>query len=269
MLFQYFLATCLVIQACWATPLAPRITGGNDATPGQFPYQVSVQWGLEPLFSYRHVCGGSVISENFVLTAGHCVLKYGEYRVAVGKHHLTETEKTEQVVQVAGTVVHSGYKGGVAQHDIALLKLKTPLNLNERVAALELPTDKHEETGNVVLTGWGSVSRNVLPVLPKVLQTATLPILDNESCLAKLQSVKSVIGKKPQLFPTQLCTDAGQNSNLSACSGDSGGPLVQFVDSKPVQVGIVSWGTLPCGHGMPSVYTRVSSYTNWIKEHAV
>ncbi|XP_015176246.1 PREDICTED: transmembrane protease serine 9-like [Polistes dominula] len=266
MLFQFLLATCLVIQACWATPLTPRITGGNDATPGQFPYQVSVQWGIPPFVQYRHVCGGSLITDNYVLTAGHCVLKIGKLKVAVGKHYLATVENTEQDVEVSQTIVHSGYKGGVAQHDIALLKLKTPLTLNKRVAPLELPVQDQVQTGYVVLSGWGSVSRSILPVLPKVLQTATLPLLENDECLAQLQSVKS-IGKKPQLFPTQVCTGAGEKSNLSACSGDSGGPLVQYIDSKPVQVGIVSWGILPCGHGMPSVYTRVASYADWINKH--
>ncbi|XP_043505707.1 prostasin-like [Polistes fuscatus] len=261
---------CLNIKnclACWATPLTPRITGGNDATPGQFPYQVSVQWGVPPLVKFRHVCGGSLIADNYVLTAGHCVLKFGKLKVAVGKHYLTQTEKTEQVVDVSQTIVHSGYKGGVAQHDIALLKLKTPLTINARVAPLQLPIQDQVQTGFVVLSGWGSVSRNILPVLPKVLQTATLSLMENSECLAQLQSVKSVIGQKPQLYPTQVCTSAGEKSNLSACSGDSGGPLVQYIDSKPVQVGIVSWGTLPCGHGMPSVYTRVASYSDWIQQH--
>ncbi|KAL2717986.1 trypsin-1-like [Vespula squamosa] len=268
MLAKSVLAIILVIQACWASPLSPRITGGNNAEAGQFPYQVSVRWSLRPLFNAKHICGGSVLSKNYVLTAGHCVLKFGSYSVAAGKHYLLRSEETEQVVDVIKTIVHEDYKGGIAQHDIALLKLKTPLNLNNRVAVVAIPAQNEKNTGNAVLTGWGSVSTKIRPVLPSVLQTAVVPLLDNNECLAKLRSVKSIIGKKPELFPTQVCSGAGNNENLSACSGDSGGPLVQFVNKVPVQVGVVSWGTYPCGHGLPSVYTRVSSYVNWIKEHA-
>ncbi|XP_067207859.1 trypsin-1-like [Linepithema humile] len=279
--------------------LEPRITDGEDAVPGEFPYQVSVQYGLPPILPFSHICGGSILNKNHVITAGHCIInRLGKLRVIAGKHVLLETESTEQVVDVAKSYVHEKYPGyvfaiytiknqffhvqleltkakicelitlllrffrGVAPYDIAVLKLSTHLIFNERVSAVNLPQQNEVRIGNVVLSGWGSTSKNLLPTLPKVLQKATIPLLDNQSCLKKLEIVGSV-----QLYDSQICTDAVKET--SACSGDSGGPLVQFDGNNPTQLGIVSWGVYPCGvSGSPSVYTRVSSYVDWI-EHIV
>ncbi|XP_012230034.2 trypsin-1 [Linepithema humile] len=240
--------------------LEPRITDGEDAVPGEFPYQVSVQYGLPPILPFSHICGGSILNENHVITAAHCIInRLGKLRVIAGKHVLLETESTEQVVDVAKSYVHEKYPGGVAPYDIAVLKLSTHLIFNERVSAVNLPQQNEVRIGNVVLSGWGSTSKNLLPTFPKVLQKATIPLLDNQSCLKKLEKVGFL-----QLYDSQICTDAVKET--SACFKDSGSPLVQFDDNNSTQLGIVSWVVYPCGvSGSPSVYTRVSSYVDWIK----
>ncbi|XP_076284726.1 trypsin-1 [Lasioglossum baleicum] len=264
MLTKCLLASVLVFQACWAIPadLTPRITDGVNASPGEFPYQVSIQWGIPPLKDYAHACGGSILNENYILTAGHCVLKIGKLRVVAGKFYLSKAEQSNQVINVVKTVVHSGYKGGVAQHDIALLKLERPLKLNQQVAPVKLPAQGQRQAGQAVLTGWGSVSKKLVPQLPSVLQKATVPILDNDDCYKQL-TAQPAVGQQPELFDTQVCSGA-DGKEVSACSGDSGGPLAQ----NGVQVGIVSWGMMPCGVShMPSVYTRVASYVDWIHQN--
>ncbi|XP_011630694.2 LOW QUALITY PROTEIN: transmembrane protease serine 9-like [Pogonomyrmex barbatus] len=262
MLIRSLVATVLVFQACLAVPfgLKPRITDGEDATPGEFPYQVSIQWGVPPFIPYNHACGGSILNENYVLTAGHCIMKIGKLKVFAGKHYLLKDETTQQEVEVQRAYVHENYPGGIAPYDIAILKLKTPLILNKRVSAVHLPKQDEVRTGNAVLSGWGSVSKELLPVLPEVLQKVTVPLLDNKSCQNKFP--KDIVGT-PKVYDTMICTDAVRET--SACSGDSGGPLVQIENNVSVQIGVVSWGVYPCGFiKLPSVYTRVASYTNWI-----
>ncbi|XP_017891817.1 trypsin-1 [Ceratina calcarata] len=268
MFTKCILASVLVLQVCWAVPynLTPRITDGVDAARGEFPYQVSIQWGIPPITQYSHSCGGSILNEHWILTAGHCVMKVGKSRVVAGKYLLNKSESQEQLVEVDKSIVHSGYKGGVAQHDIALLHLKTPLKLNNLVKPIKLPTQGQKQTGEAILSGWGSTSKGVLPSLPNTLQKAVVPIEDNAQCLEELKSASS-IGQQPEIFDTQVCSGSA-GKEISACSGDSGGPLAQGSGDNAVQVGIVSWGMMPCGVSkMPSVYTRVASYVDWIHEH--
>ncbi|XP_034947402.1 trypsin-1-like [Chelonus insularis] len=262
MFIQYIFATILLAEACLAG--FSRITDGVSAKPHEFPYQVSIVWGIPPLIKYRHVCGGSVLTKDWVLTAGHCVTelpKIGRMGVQAGKHYIDRHEPGQENREVSLRVVHHNYPGGVAQHDIALLRLKTPLTFNDHVQPVALPKAHKLHKGSVVLSGWGSTSKGWLPIMPKELQKAKIPIVDYDTCFESFNSISSDF----ELFDTQICTGPIGDS-ISACSGDSGGPLVQF-DShgKPEQVGIVSWGNYPCGKaGTPSVYTRVSSYVDWI-----
>jgi len=93
--------------------LKPRITDGEDATPGEFPYQVSIRWGIPPFVPFKHACGGSIVHESFILTAGHCVMKLGKLKVLAGKHYLSDDETTQQEVEVARSYVHENYPGYV------------------------------------------------------------------------------------------------------------------------------------------------------------
>lgn len=125
-------------------------------------------------------------------------------------------DTSDNVLQNRSTCLQSDIRffRNIAQHDIAILKLATPLVFNEKVSAVKLPPQNEVETGNAVLSGWGSISKNLLPKLPAVLQKVTIPILDNASCLAKFP--KNIIGKQPEIYDTQICT--GSVKGESACS---------------------------------------------------
>lgn len=99
--------------------------------------------------------------------------------------------------------------------DIAILKLTTPLVFNDKVSAVKLPPQGEMETGDAVLSGWGSISKDILPILPAVLQKVTVPIIDNASCLQKFPK-DGITGRKPELYNTQICTDSTRGE--SACS---------------------------------------------------
>ncbi|XP_028521723.1 trypsin-1-like [Apis cerana] len=239
-----------------------RIVGGNEARQGQYPWQVSLQWGW--LFGYSHFCGGAILSDQWIVTAGHCVLavpSYGDFIVKAGKHDLKLVESTEQSIAVERTFVHEKYTGDVAPYDIALLKLAKPLKLGSVVQPINLPSaPSNTPTGNVTLTGWGSTSRTNTPIMPNKLQTVDLPLINLTSCK---QAIEKLTGPSP-LHETNICTGP-LTGGFSACSGDSGGPLALNTTGKAELVGIVSWGIVPCGTvGAPSVYTKVSSFLTWI-----
>ncbi|KAJ8665277.1 hypothetical protein QAD02_006939 [Eretmocerus hayati] len=272
--FSGILVALLLVQTnAYSVSDNLRITDGESAEPGQFPYQVSIELGLPPLIPFSHSCGGSIIDERHVLTAAHCasgiIGKLGKQQIKAGKYYLKKDDDSTQTIEVIARTIHEGYPNTlfpkVAQHDIAILKLKTPLVFDKFVQPVMLPVQDSVQIGESVLTGWGSVSKWWLPKLPEVLQYAKIPIIEFETC-------KTAVAKEQPdapLYDTMVCTGP-LGGSISACSGDSGGPLVQYNDSKPVIVGVVSWGFMPCGSsGAPSIYTRVSSYVDWIKSNIV
>ncbi|EFA05699.1 chymotrypsin-like proteinase 6A precursor precursor [Tribolium castaneum] len=241
-----------------------RIINGNDATEGQYPYQISYQWGILGVF--EHVCGGSILSPTFILTAGHCVTEVpeiGAHKIVAGITELNEKNNERQEINVVQKIVHPNFTGGVGPNDVALLKLATPLVFGDLVKPVVLPEADSVPSGDSVLTGWGSTSTTVIPVLPNHLQTVTIPILEYTDCKLAIDALLNDGEENPLSEVSNICTHPVANGE-GACSGDSGGPLAQ----NGTVIGIVSWGFTPCGsEKAPSVYTRVSNFIDFIKEN--
>uniref|UniRef100_U5EP40 Putative trypsin-like serine protease n=1 Tax=Corethrella appendiculata TaxID=1370023 RepID=U5EP40_9DIPT len=243
-----------------------KIVGGSNAEPNQYPYQISLQWNFnETVANPRrpfHFCGGSVINANWILTAAHCKVanlsEFGFIEVVAGEHHLAFNDTTEQRRQVDRFILHESYGGGVGPNDIAVIKVNESFVLNENVTRINFPERDSIPSGNATLTGWGSMSITERPNAPNILQTVRLPIIEYEEC--------SNLWNTTQLAASNVC--AGElNGSKSGCKGDSGGPLVQTDgDLNVVQIGVVSWGSFPCGaEDKPGIFVRVSHFVNWIQ----
>nr|XP_022916558.1 trypsin-1-like isoform X1 [Onthophagus taurus] len=164
-----------------------KVVGGADAARNQFPYQVSMQWGL--LGIWQHICGGSIISARTVLTAAHCITEVpniGSFRVRAGILLLNDPIGTFPVNNVIATIIHPDYQGGVNPHDIALLRLGSALIFGTNIAIIPLPTRDAIPTGNGVLSGWGSTSMTETPSMPNHMQFVSTPIITLDGILIKL-----------------------------------------------------------------------------------
>ncbi|XP_049945737.1 trypsin-1-like [Schistocerca serialis cubense] len=236
-----------------------RIVGGSDATLGQFPYQVSLQWVMLGIAS--HTCGGSIVSANAVVTAGHCLdpAVGGYYEAVAGINSLTSDSAIEQRVQVAQEIRHPSYQeiDNVAINDVAVFQLQSSLTLGGNVQAIPLPTAGSVPSAgsSATLSGWGSTSTGILPHMPDILQWVDVSVISNTECAL-------LLGDSP-LNDDNVCTGPVDGS-ISACKGDSGGPLAQ----DGALIGIVSWGMWPCGaEDAPSVFTRVAAFTDFINQY--
>ncbi|KAK7896694.1 hypothetical protein WMY93_022019 [Mugilogobius chulae] len=214
-------------------PVLSRVVGGVDANPHSWPWQISLQYNNAG--EWRHTCGGTLISDQWVLTAAHCIGNR-EYRVALGKQNLIETENGSVFKGTSAIIVHENWSSFLIRNDIALIKLDSPVTFSDTIMASCLP-----EAGY---------------------------ILPNEA--PAMSPAGDVSTPEPdwwgfQVKETMVC--AGGDGVVSGCNGDSGGPLnCQNKDGIWEVHGIVSFGSgLSCNYPKkPTVFTQVSSYVDWI-----
>jgi len=229
-----------------------KIVGGTEAVPHEFPWQVSL------MYNGHHMCGGTLIGNQFVLTAAHCFegTSRSGWRVALGVHDRNHIQRSNYL-----RVTHIWTHGQFDQHgnngnDIALMQLEKAVDVsgtNVRTACL--PNDGDDFTDEICLvTGWGS-TREDGPSTRK-LQKVEVPIISKTTCNYWLHGNYAT--------DTNICAGLRQGGK-DACQGDSGGPLICKSNGRWKLAGIVSWGFGCAQRNNPGIYTKVESYLDWIK----
>jgi secreted trypsin-like serine protease len=227
---------------------ADAVVGGTEVQPGEHPYMAAL------LDHGNQICGGSVISQRWVLTAAHCVVdaEPADLSVAVGSVDWTEG----RVIGVREIVVHDAYDPDTSANDVALLHLAAYTN----VPVLRIPgaaADRFEVSGTTAtVVGWGSETPVVGEVPPPgtTLRQADLQIVGDDECSSTNDP------------GTQVCAE-GDGSD--SCHGDSGGPLIVEGNRGPFQLGVVSYGLGCAFPSSPGVYSEVNSPSirDFIRQH--
>ncbi|XP_031174064.1 serine protease 57-like [Sander lucioperca] len=218
-----------------------RIVGGRDSVPQSRPYMASLK------VRGSHNCGGALVRQDFVLTAAHCKIPI-PYTVVLGADSLTANEPTKQEFSAIRSIPHPNYDGHA--NDIMLLKLDRSAQLTEAVQLIPLTTSRLKTSSRCITAGWGDVADN--GTLPIRLQEVNVTTLQQKTCRRRWSTVP--------ITRTMVC-GVGARSFQGFCSGDSGGPLV----CDGAAAGVVSFSGRQCGNPRtPDVYTRVSSFREWI-----
>ncbi|KAM4723218.1 prothrombin [Rhinophrynus dorsalis] len=250
-----------------------RIVKGENAEPGSAPWQVM----LFKKSPQELLCGASLLSSNWVLTAAHCVLyppwdknyTTDDILVRIGKHHRTKYERaTEKIALLERIIIHPKYNWKEnLDRDIALIQLKRPMQFSNYIHPVCLPTKeivvkllsagykgRVSGWGNLMET-WGSGGQN----LPQVLQRINLPIVDQETCKASTK-----IKVTDNMFCAGYSPEASKRGD--ACEGDSGGPFVMKdpTSGRWYQMGIVSWGEGCDRDGKYGFYVHVHRMRKWL-----
>lgn len=157
-----------------------RIIGGSPTTIQRFPYQVSLRRN-----EVGHICGGSIISQNRILTAAQCLEAIHQpdlYTILAGATHRTD-DSSGQVRRVASYVRHPNYNPSTNSHDIAIVRLQTDLVYGTTVRAIPIQENSVPPFGaNATVTGWGLTVENNSSSLSEVLMVTTKPIVTNGAC---------------------------------------------------------------------------------------
>lgn len=252
-----------------------KITGGQNAALGQFPWMALLGARLSN-GSLLFICGGTLISDQYVLTAAHCLQQTNAVIeiIRLGEHNLDTIKDCEeycadpvQDYEIEEAISHKEFNLNETQqrfkNDIALIRLKNKVhNYTDSIRPICLPFDVDitgREGKKYQIAGWGKTDFYNSAGSP-ILQFATVnSVLIDECNNLQAREVRNLTDK-------QLCSEG--NRGEDPCKGDSGGPLmeVELQKARIIQVGIVSFGPIPCANS-PSVYTKVSAYLDWILDH--
>ncbi|XP_035682656.1 transmembrane protease serine 9-like [Branchiostoma floridae] len=253
-----------------------RIHGGQYATQGMFPWMVSLK-NLKPEnLHYKHYCGGTLYNNQWVITAAHCAAEAtggtdpSMWRVRAGLTSVVTWEDGREDYNVSRVILHPAYheftigSQDVAHHDVALIKLASPITVNNLVNNICLPDSDAIPGTNCVVSGWGyhDIQNQVDGAESERLKWTYAPLLDPAYCS------KDHVWGTLEVSSIQVCAGY-EHGRDDACDGDSGGPLIcPSPDGSRWELhGIVNWGEQPCGDPhKPTMYARVTAFKSWIEQ---
>ncbi|KAK7601272.1 hypothetical protein V9T40_008713 [Parthenolecanium corni] len=244
------------------------IVGGVEAQPKQFPHMALVGFGSNHN-NVKWSCGGSLISEYFVLSAAHCANSFdGQARwVRLGELDLESNAEDARPTDfiIVERIVHPEYKPPAVYHDIALFRLKDAVKFNDYFRPICLHDADKLFNRNLIASGWGALGYG--EVTNNILMHVTLDVISHNVCSNLYPNDKYL--PRGVDAKSQICAGYLQGQK-DTCLGDSGGPL-QYLTMKEdcqllyTQVGIVSFGRGCAFKNSPGIYTKISHYIPWIE----
>lgn len=244
---------------CGQKGRASRIVNGEEAGPGEFPWQAGMVVVFPGnLLATAPSCGGTILTAKTVLTAAHCFYDHKnhvrstyDWAVMYGTNYLKPAHN--RIEHVASVHVHPHYDDASIRNDITVVVLRNALPLGPTVSPACLPSARTNYIGaQALVSGWGNTKHR--GDQPDYLQKLEMSVLTNRSCRRKWGNWY-VSGK-------MICANRAFSSGT--CQGDSGGPLVASDGVNYNVIGVVSYGaTDNCITA--SVFTKVQAYLSFIE----
>ncbi|XP_052889342.1 serine protease snake-like [Anopheles moucheti] len=243
------------------------IVGGNITKPGEFPHMAAIGW-RRPTGGYSFECGGSLISEYYLLTAAHCYAESesGELPsiVRLGDQNLVREDDGAEPedYDIKRFIVHPDFKWSAGKYnDLALIETNERVVFTNFIRPACLYTSERLDVSTAIATGFG-LTEDFGPKSDELRKVA-LNIYDNALCADRYRLNRHI---RQGISSTQICV-GDLSGGKDTCQGDSGGPLQVTREENQCMfyiVGVTSFGQV-CGSATPAIYTRVSSYLDWIE----
>ncbi|CAH0723513.1 unnamed protein product, partial [Brenthis ino] len=225
-------------------------------------YGESVKIEDYPFYAGLANCGAAILSDVWILTAAHCVVRVPRLAnyVWVGGESYANSKK----VTYNQVIVHHKYKYDniIPLHDVALIKLSEPLELSEKVKPIKLPSTQSTGT-KIALVGRGVDETNHIS---ENLKKLDLVRLSPEQCLTYIPFdpiLYNIVKQNLKFFGKAIICAKREEDLPSICQGDSGSPLF----SNDTLIGLASFGGPECAENRLGFYVNVQSYVPWIKQH--
>ncbi|GAA3458518.1 secreted trypsin-like serine protease [Saccharothrix longispora] len=225
--------------------LTPQVVGGTRAAQGEFPWMVRLSMG----------CGGSMLTDQLVLTAAHCVTRTGNNTSITATYGSVDLQSSSRITRTSTYVHRSPTYNTSTGGDWAIIKLAAPIT---GASLLPIATTNAYNTGVFTVAGWGATSEG--GGQSRYLLKANVDYIDDTTC-------KNSDPYYSDLIPAaELCAGLPQGG-VDTCQGDSGGPMFRRDNAGAwVQVGIVSHGNGCARPDNPGVYTEVSTFAAAINQ---
>uniref|UniRef100_A0A182VVY0 Peptidase S1 domain-containing protein n=1 Tax=Anopheles minimus TaxID=112268 RepID=A0A182VVY0_9DIPT len=214
-----------------------KIVGGRPVSIQTHTYQLSLR-------NYeRHICGASIISSVWALTAAHCLYPDPDPKTITLRAGTSNQSQGGRIFNASRIIIHPMYTPSTMDNDVAVIRVDSYFTGPNMGYIGLVPLGYEPMTGvRAIVTGWGRQSEEAQQSM--TLAGVEIPIVDKAECMNQWSGV--------QVTPQMIC--AGEQGKDS-CNGDSGGPLV----SGGRQIGIVSWGSTKCGGPLAAIYTNLGN----------
>jgi secreted trypsin-like serine protease len=238
------------------SPQNSRIVGGQLTLIDNNPWQIAMVRSAVPEPTRSQFCGGSIIRNNWILTAAHCVKNSIVREDAARVDVIAGTSQYAiggERLKVAAIHTHPKYNPTTMDNDFALLRLQTPMTKGKVIAVADGKTDLKDDT-KMCVSGWGATSEGGPGALD--LLGAEIPVVATSVC----NKPESYNG---EVLPSMFCAGR-KEGGVDSCQGDSGGPASATIDGRTTLVGVVSWGE-GCARRLKfGIYSRISTAAEWI-----